>query len=78
MTVNIAAWERVLRVVLGGLVAAGGVLVVRETGVFGYQALAIAAVLVGLDLIVTGVIGFCPLYHKLRWGTARRRAPSQQ
>jgi hypothetical protein len=77
MPINIATWERVFRVVLGGLVAVGGVLVVRETVVVGYQALAIAAVLVGLDLVVTGTIGFCPLYHKLRWGTARRRTPSQ-
>lgn len=78
MTINIATWERVLRVVFGGLVAAGGVLVARETGVFGYQVLAIAAALVGLDFVVTGAIGFCPLYHKLGRGTVRRRAPSQE
>ena len=77
MAINVAWWDRVLRVVLGGIVAVTGVLVARGTDVFGYQALAIAAVLLGLDFVVTGAIGFCPLYHKLGRGTARRHAPSQ-
>ena len=38
------------------------------------QALAIAASLVGLDFVVTGAIGFCPLYQKLGRGTARRHS----
>mgnify|MGYP002779704949 CR=1 FL=1 len=73
MTVNIAWWERILRVVLGGSVVVGALLLMRATDVFGYQALAVAAALIGLDFVVTGAIGFCPLYHKLGRGTARRR-----
>lgn len=76
MTINIATWERVLRVILGGLVAVVGVLVARETDIFGYQVLAIAAVLIGLDFVLTGAIGYCPLYHKLGRGTARQRPHS--
>lgn len=76
MTVNIAWWERVLRVVLGGIVALGAVIVARGTDVFGYQALAVAVALIGLDFVVTGAIGFCPLYHKLGRDTAQRRTSS--
>jgi hypothetical protein len=72
MTVNIAWWDRIFRVLFGGVVALGGLLFARGTDVFGYQALAIAAALVGLDFVITGAIGFCPLYQKLGRGTARR------
>lgn len=75
MTINIAGWERVLRVLLGGIVALGAMIVARETNVFGYQALAIAAMLLGLDFVVTGAIGFCPLYQKLGRSTACRNEP---
>lgn len=76
MTVNIVWWERLLRVVLGGIAIVGAVIAVRETDVFGYQALAIAAALVGLDFVVTGAIGFCPLYHSLgRRGLTPRAEP---
>ena len=57
-----------------GLIALA-VLVVRGTDVFGYQAIAVAGALLGVDFAVTGAIGFCPLYHKLGRGTAAR--PSQ-
>ena len=76
MTVNLAWWERVLRVVLGGIVALGAVIVARGTDVFGYQALAVAAALIGLDFVVTGAIGFCPLYHKLGRRPLTRRGES--
>lgn len=72
MRTNIASWERVLRVLVGIALVTAGVLVFGETAVFGYRALAVAAALLGLDLAVTGAIGFCPLYYKLGWGTATR------
>lgn len=72
MRTNIAGWERVLRVLVGAALVVASVLVFGETAVFGYRALAVAAALLGLDLAVTGAIGFCPLYYKLGWGRAAR------
>lgn len=72
MRTNIAGWERVLRVLVGIALVTVGVLVFGETAVFGYRAIAVASALLGLDLAVTGAIGFCPLYYKLGWGTAAR------
>ncbi|MBS1895388.1 MAG: DUF2892 domain-containing protein [Actinobacteria bacterium] len=63
--INITPIERVGRVGLGlagvvvGLVllgSAGGVVAIVLEGLL---------VLAGLDLLVTGAIGFCPLYRKL-------------
>lgn len=66
--------ERVLRVVLGASMILAGVLWFAGTETLGYRALAMAAAGLGLDFMVTGAIGFCPLYHKLGW----RTAPAQQ
>ncbi len=77
MKTNIAAWERVVRVLVGiGLIALA-VLVVRGTDVFGYQAIAVAGALLGADLAITGGLGFCPLYYKLGWGAAPTRSASR-
>ena len=64
-TINITPTERVGRIfvglvgIVGGLVllgsATGAVLIVLE----------ILLVLAGLDLVVTGALGHCPLYRKL-------------
>ena len=63
--VNITPMERLVRVVLGGAAAlvgswllgsASGALVVVLEGLL---------VLTGLDLVVTGALGHCPLYKKL-------------
>ena len=70
MRTNIAGWERVLRLLIGIGLLAAAVLFFQGTDVFGYRAIAIAGALLGADLAVTGAIGFCPLYHKLGWGTA--------
>lgn len=62
---NLAAWERMLRVFVGALLVMAGVAVFLSEDAFGYLAFASAAVLIGLDLFVTGAIGYCPLYHAL-------------
>jgi hypothetical protein len=72
MRTNIATWERVVRVLVGIALIAIALLVVRGTDVLGYQIIAVAGGLLGADLAITGGIGFCPLYHKLGWGTAAR------
>lgn len=69
MKKNIATWERVVRVLFGAALAAAGVVTYASTGVFAYQVFAIVGVLLGLDFVVTGAIGFCPLYYKLGWST---------
>ncbi len=65
LPINITPAERLARVAVGllGMVAGfwlltsagGGVLVILE----------VALVVSGLDLVVTGALGFCPLYRKL-------------
>jgi hypothetical protein len=63
--VNIAPIERAGRIVIGiSAVAAGAVLLATAASVLAvvFEVLLIAA---GLDLLVTGALGHCPLYAKL-------------
>jgi hypothetical protein len=63
--VNLTGSERVGRIVIGiGAIAAGIVLLAssRSTLAVVLEAL---LVLAGLDLLVTGTLGHCPLYQKL-------------
>lgn len=55
---NEATWDRAARVVLGlALIVAG---VWWLSGTWGWVAIAL-----GLILLVTGIVGFCPLYRLL-------------
>ena len=59
MKLNIANWERIGRVALG----LGGVgIAVAGISPWGW---------LGLILVVTGAIGFCPIYFGLRTGTRK-------
>ena len=69
MKTNLALWERVLRVLVGAGLVVVGILWFTGTDVLGYRAFATAVAVLGLDFMVTGAIGFCPLYHKLGWRT---------
>lgn len=64
-TVNIGAPERVARVLLGGAAAVLGVVVLA--GGPGIWALLGSVLLIaaGLDFVVTGATGYCPLYARL-------------
>lgn len=64
-TINIGTPERVARVVLGGVAAVVGVAILA--GGPGVWALVGALLLVaaGLDFVVTGAAGYCPLYARL-------------
>lgn len=65
--------ERVVRVVGGGLLAAlAAVSALTSEGVVTWVWL--AAALVGLDFVVTGIRGYCPLYARLGLGRSRARA----
>lgn len=64
-TVNITPVERAGRVLLGlAAVIAGLVLLVPAAGTVAVV-LELLLVLAGLDLVVTGALGHCPLYRKL-------------
>lgn len=64
-TINITPAERVARVFLGLLGAVGGALLLVSAGTAVAVVLEILLILAGLDLVVTGALGHCPLYKKL-------------
>lgn len=63
--VNITPAERVARIMLGLLGAAGGAFLLGGAGSAVAVVLEVLLVLAGLDLVVTGATGHCPLYKKL-------------
>lgn len=66
--VNEGAWDRMVRVVLGLVLVYVGVAGVAG-GVWGISTLA-----VGATLLVTGTVGWCPLYALFGFSTNHRRA----
>ncbi len=62
MKANESSWDRIARVVLGAALIVGGLTAVGGTG--GYIMAA-----VGLIPLVTGLIGWCPIYSILKIGT---------
>ena len=63
--VNITPIERAGRVLLGALGAIVGIVLLASAPSAGIAVLEVLLVLTGLDLVVTGALGHCPLYHKL-------------
>lgn len=64
-TVNITPQERLGRILVGVIGIAGGlVLLVRSPSPLAVV-LEVLLVLAGLDLVITGALGHCPLYRKL-------------
>ena len=62
---NITPIERAGRIAIGaGAAILGGLLIASGGGVLAV-ALEVLLVLAGLDLVVTGALGHCPLYRKL-------------
>ena len=63
---NLATWDRVLRILLGASLLAVGVLdLLPDLG-------RIAMVLFGWVPLVTGALGWCPIYSLLRFSTIKR------
>lgn len=74
--INITPLERIGRVVIGGAATvAGSVLLTHPGGAF-VAVLEVLLVLAGLDLLVTGAIGFCPLYKRLGYVPESLRGPA--
>jgi hypothetical protein len=65
LSVNITPSERVGRVAVGFATTAAGVLLLASAGSVLAVTLEVLLVLAGLDLVVTGALGHCPLYSKL-------------
>jgi hypothetical protein len=65
LSINITAAERIGRIVLGGAVAVVGAVLLATAGSVLAVILEVLLVAAGLDLVVTGVLGHCPLYAKL-------------
>lgn len=64
-SVNITPSERAARVILGLLGATGGAFLLASAGSTVAVVLELLLIVAGLDLIVTGFTGHCPLYKKL-------------
>jgi len=65
--VNITAAERVGRILVGLVGAVGGILLLAGSSTALAAVLEVLLVLAGLDLVVTGATGHCPLYQRLRY-----------
>ena len=63
--INITPAERIGRVIVGSLAAAAGAGLLLSAGSALAVVLELLLVLAGLDLLVTGATGHCPLYAKL-------------
>ena len=64
-SVNITPTERAARVLLGGLAAIAGVLLLTSASSVTAVLLEVLLLAAGLDLVVTGALGHCPLYARL-------------
>ena len=68
---NLGTPERVLRVLLGGALAVWALWLLLGSGTLLQLLLYVALIALGVDFVVTGARGKCPLYKWLGWSTAR-------
>lgn len=68
---NLGTAERGLRVLLGGALAIWALWLLLGDGTLLQMLLYIALIALGVDFVVTGARGHCPLYKWLGWSTAR-------
>lgn len=73
-TINISPLERLGRLFVGAVGIMGGVILLAAGAGPVVTVLEVLLVLAGLDLIITGASGHCPLYARLhRTSTVSRR-----
>ena len=70
---NLGAVERMLRVALGGALAIWALALLFGGGRLIWLLLDVALIALGVDFVVTGIRGYCPLYNRLGWSTAQPR-----
>ena len=75
-TINLTPIERMGRVAIGAAAVFAGILLLRHADPAATAFLEILLVLTGLDLIVTGALGHCPLYRKLGYMPPSLRRPA--
>jgi Protein of unknown function (DUF2892) len=63
--INITPNERAGRILIGGAGAIAGLVLLASASSALAVVLLVLLVLAGLDLVVTGALGHCPLYAKL-------------
>lgn len=73
---NLTPVERIGRILVGALGAAGGVALLASPASTVVIVLEVLLVLAGLDLVVTGALGHCPLYQKLGYIPSSLRRPT--
>jgi hypothetical protein len=72
---NVGPVERWIRVIGGSLAAIVGLILFMPVPASLLVGLAgIVLVLLGLDFVVTGITGYCPLYLRLGWSTNHLKA----
>ena len=76
LSVNITPAERAGRIVLGALGAFVGAVLLVSAGSLLAVVLEILLIAAGLDLVVTGALGHCPLYQRLGHVPASLRRPT--
>lgn len=74
--INITPIERVGRIIVGAVGVLGGLLLLASASGAALVILESLLVIAGLDLIVTGALGHCPLYHKLGYTPPSLRGPA--
>lgn len=74
--INITPLERAGRVLIGAAGAIAGLVLLASAGGALALVLELLLVLVGLDLLVTGALGHCPLYRKLGYVPPSLRGPA--
>jgi len=75
-TKNIGTIERVLRVLIGAALAVWALWLLLGSGTLVWLLLYVALIALGVDFVVTGIRGHCPLYRWLGWSTARPQTGS--
>jgi hypothetical protein len=75
-SVNITPFERFGRIVMGALGVVTGVISIVAAGSTLAVVLDGLLILAGLDLVVTGALGHCPLYQKLGYVPLSLRRPT--
>ena len=62
---NVTPAERIARIVIGVVGTVGGLVVIAGGASLWSGVLAVLLIAAGLDLVVTGSTGHCPLYQRL-------------